>query len=273
MTKAVDDLRQGLSTDDFNTVMSTINSIDWSDASQWENLPEIFRQMGINVPTGALQNLIDTAIETTGAIKKIDLELLNEKLISVQQTIQAILSGEQQFNNFSEEFVEDIKALDSTFGDKFLQRLDGTYTYIGGTMEDLISAINENTSAQLNKAVDQFNTKLSMVDLMKDMDQVGTIKGNVTGKDVSSMITNKETWDQEHKRGYLDTFAKTAKDRNIDLASLGIPGLTADTDFSSLDDTTVDNIVNQLYNMYQEGADGINAEISKTYRDSFTKTF
>jgi hypothetical protein len=67
---------------------------------------------------------------------------------------------------FSEEFVNGLKTLDKDFGSKFIQELDGSYTYIGGTMEDLIEAINENTYSQLNEKVKELDAKQDVSDLI-----------------------------------------------------------------------------------------------------------
>jgi hypothetical protein len=83
MSSAFKVLSSSLSEDDFNAVAKVINSLDWSDAEAWDSLPETFKAMGINVPTGALQNFIEKAKETSNAVYDIDLDKIADALLEL----------------------------------------------------------------------------------------------------------------------------------------------------------------------------------------------
>lgn len=268
LSNSFGDLSKSLSDSEYNEAMSIINSIDWSDASAWEGLPETLRAAGINIPNGQLNDFIELAKDTAGAVEKIDLEALNKQLLSTQATIKSILEGSQGMQGFSEEFVKGLKTLDKDFGSKFIQELDGSYTYIGGTMEDLIEAINENTYSQLNEKVKELDAKQDVSDLIVEKQDM-----NFTDSNDSMDITNYTEWTEDQQRGYLESVQKDAKEKGIDLKDLKIPGLTNNATLKDLGAEDIEKMMSEMYKVYTEGQGDIQQQKKNLYKDNYSKMY
>jgi hypothetical protein len=56
--------------------------------------------------------------------------------------------------------------------------LDGTYDYIGSSMEELAKALTENTTATLNDARVQLESKVAAANVVKGLEDLGKEANN-----------------------------------------------------------------------------------------------
>lgn len=124
------------------------------------NLNSIKLQINALVKSGKINQetankIIDSWSNLSNAIKQIDFETAINQLQTGQKFIRDIDEGAQDRTFKSDEYNALMELLPSEWADKFTQDLDGNMVYLGGSMDDLKIAIQENTSALLNESRDQ----------------------------------------------------------------------------------------------------------------------
>jgi hypothetical protein len=142
-------LLSGLTEEQVNAVMGQINAIDMTDIDAWQDLKYVFDELNIPIANEALQTFIDKGIEASNAIEKIDFDGLNESLNNTYALIEKI--KESSSRSFGEEeykkFVSNNKGLEKQF-----IRIGDEFVYMGGSINDLVDALEENTIANINEA-------------------------------------------------------------------------------------------------------------------------
>ena len=245
---ALNDATKDLAPEDYNKVISQLNSIDWTDLDAWDKFPDTLQELGLVLPETELQNFIKTASEAAGAIREIDLESLEQQLLGLQN-LQNKIQTKQQGRVFSGEDYETLTKMDSSLIGQFTQNLEGEYIYLGSSMDKLTQAIINNTSALLKQATEQLQNKIDAGQLMDWMS-----KNAAWGDGSVADIANYKKWDanedEANTRGYLTSFIEWAKNDGIDLKQLNIDGLTNQTEVSGLTDTQIDDIMAGLYGVY-----------------------
>jgi pyruvate/oxaloacetate carboxyltransferase len=91
---ALDALANGMSQSDFNSFMGQLNAMDWKNLDDWEDLPNKLKELGVSVPSKQLENFINIAKDTAGAIHTIDFTKLNESISELASLSSKIRSGE-----------------------------------------------------------------------------------------------------------------------------------------------------------------------------------
>ena len=252
-------LANSMTEEDFNLALQTINSLDWSNAAEWESLPDLFEQLGIKIPSAALENFIDLAIETNNAIKEIDLEKFNNHLIILTSTIDQILSGNQDLKGFSKEFVNSLTEFNKDLANYFIQTNDGNYTYIG-TTQDLIQAIKENTIAQLQKEQRTLNIKANVADYL----------GTHYGESSDLSIANYNNWSESDIDTFLGAMQTYANDNGFDWSSLGL-GFSNSTVVAGLPEEDKKTILKDMHSLFAQGSEYFKKQTHKITRDLMSK--
>jgi hypothetical protein len=117
---------------------------------------------------------------------------------------------------------------------------DGSYDYLGSSIEDLVDALRENTNTLLQNAETQLRTKVAGANIMEQMASFTNDKG------FTFDINNKEAWGEEQKKGYLTEFIAQAKANGLDLSQMGIAGLTNNSDIANMSEDSMDAILEGL---------------------------
>ncbi len=217
---------------------NTINAIDWSKAEEWDAIPDMLYEMGISLPDAELQEFIDYAKETGRAVKNINLETLLEQIKSISGVIKDIESGDQT-RNFDESQYQAIIAMDPELAKQFSMNYDGSYDFIGSSLDVLNQALRENTQATLDEARIQMQTKIKTADLIDAMD------GQQIGEDVLNLEARGE-WSDLNKKDYVSAFIESMKASGLDIAQLGIAGLGNNTNAYNLSSTQLDDILSEI---------------------------
>jgi hypothetical protein len=97
-----------------------------------------------------LEDFITTAKETAHALHNIDMDKLNESLLDLTNILNNIRTNEQG-RIFDAESYKKILATDATLVTKFVQNLDGSYTYLGDSLNELTKAILGTTDAYVEE--------------------------------------------------------------------------------------------------------------------------
>ena len=152
--------------------------MDWENAEDWENLPATLEELGINIPEEQLEAFIAEAKEAANALEAIDLEKLAESIKSLGKIINKLQSGEQDRNFSADDYnaiIERIPAM----ADQFVEGLDGSFTYIGNSLDDLTGALSNSLVTSSEQMGDQLAASLAASTVLKDIASSGTKADNV----------------------------------------------------------------------------------------------
>ena len=243
VNNTINAIAENMSDEEFTKFMAQINALDWKNMDDLENLPETLAELGISIPEEELQNFIDTAQDAAGAIKKIDLDKLNEQMQQLASIASKIDSNEQG-RNFSESDYNALVAADSDLANDFRQNLEGEWVYVGESMDTLRAAIEENTSALLGEATKQLQTKVGASDIMENMG-----KSSFYGE-----IGRWAEWDDDKSRSWLAEFIARAKGEDYDLTQLGIAGLSNETEAMKISEEKLTEIMTNLHTVFAQTA-------------------
>ena len=159
--------------------------------------------------------------------------------------------------------------MDPQLAKEFSQNLDGTYTYLGTSMDKLVAAIQENSEATLESSKVQLKTKVDAADVMDLMKKESTV---VNGAELNLDITNSAGWDADQKSTYLTYITKAFKESGMDISQLGIAGYSNDTDLSKLKPEDIDKIVKSLMEI-EQNQEGNQKDLEKTLRSAMALSY
>ena len=246
---ALGELADTMDEEELAKFMSQINALDWKSMEEWDNLPDILEQIGLNVPNAELQNFIKVAQESAGAIRNIDLESLNAQMADLQSIVKRVKTGEQGRVFSSQDYESLVEAVPSLAG-KFQQTLEGDYVYLGSAMQDLTIAIQDNTAALLKEAQGQLQNKIDAAQLMDRMAKTFGWEG------AQANILDWKKWNEDESasniRGYLFAFIEEAVKNGLDLKQLGIENLSNRTKVENLTDEQIEEILDQLVGTFND---------------------
>ena len=205
----------GLSEEQVATVMGQINAIDTTDISAWEGLKKTFDELDIPIATAALQDFIDKGIEVSNAIEKINFDTFNKELHDTYELIQKIKSGGST-RSFDEDTYKQIIGNNVDLASQFRQ-IGDEFVYVGGSMDALVEALEENTIANIDEANRQLDTKIGFSKIAEGMEL----------KDVGNM-------DEKLLRQYLSTVQQRSAEQGLDVADLGLKGFSNATDLNDV---------------------------------------
>lgn len=238
-----------------NTILETLGKTSLNDIDAVKKLPETFKELGIEIPDEALSNFI-SQLESLGiATKQIDVSKISDIIKQLRSVSQRIKSGDQDAI-FSE---EDYKALiekTPELASKFVKDLDQNYVYIGGSMEELASFL-DNKGKELNEEAKMQNeARRKSVEVIEE--QRSTDKWNVI--DYTQLEDYNEKYSNNFKQTALFNTLDFLKNSGINLADLGLStgtgaskiNLTDDTVIANLTPEQVNDFITQLQNIFQE---------------------
>jgi hypothetical protein len=171
--------------------MSTLNALDWTSIESIETLPDTLKALGINVPQDELDTFVKRLGYASGAIRTVDLEKLKEAALTLTNIKVDIVSGEQG-RSFSEEAYKALIEMSPELAKSFQLGLDGQYVYLGETMEDLKSAIDENTIATLAENTKQLTNQKIMAETANKMEEEGYDFGKMSSDNYSDEAKQRE---------------------------------------------------------------------------------
>lgn len=135
-------------TEEQQTIFASIlESVDWEDTTELATLPDKLNEAGLEFEALGVNiyDFIDITKTATHAIAKLTSEELATVLNDVYAISKNINNGEQG-RVFSEQQYNSILAADPTLKREFAKTADG-YMYLGSSMQDLRTAVLENTRA------------------------------------------------------------------------------------------------------------------------------
>ncbi len=239
----------GIAGDDPEKITQVIQALsqvkDLGDTDKIEGLFKSLEALGLFAGKSRkeIQNLKNSFISINNAIRKLDFDQLKEKISSIGQIINKINLGEQD-SIFSKEDMDLITGLNPDLENDFYMNLDGSFTYLGGSMDNLATALGANTSALLNENLDQAKIGMTLASAWEN----GSL--NPVGKGVD-------------KRSWLDQAKYTIANWENGNEILNFLGMSKGTDYTKVSAETAEQLYGKLFN-YR----GANDYYEELYRDS-----
>lgn len=260
----LNNLTRGMDVETLNKFMGQLNAMDWKNLEDWENLPGILGELKIALPTNELQEFIDVASVSAGAIKNIDLDALNEKMLSLQNLSKNAKFGERRVSDSDyASLVEE----DPELAKQFQQTLEGDYVFMGA-IEELILAISKNTDALLGQTTNQLQNKVDAGQLLEEMQNSWKFSDGSKAD-----INDWRGWENDDLKtnveGFLKMFKQEAVNRKMDLTQLGIAGLSNDMDVDALltDEKKLQEVMEGLTTVFgslEQNTDLLNTKITNS---------
>lgn len=212
---ALNNIYNSTSTEDFNAFMAQVNSIDPNALESWEELPNILKQLKINIPNDSLQEFINTAKEANQAIYKMDLNKIIESFQQLSKISKDILSG-KQYRAFDSSTYDIIAEKLPEELNKFILDEEGQYIYLGTKMDELCKAIDDNTSAILGDITKQQEARWKTGDIITENWERVEYEGTTYA------LKDSNIWEADIKATYLQNLQKDLLNNNINIGALGI---------------------------------------------------
>ena len=208
--------------------LSQVN--DLGDTDQIESLFKSLEALGLFAGKSRkeIQNLKNSFISVNNAIRKLDFDQLKEKISSIGQLVNKINLGEQD-NIFSKEDMDLITGLNPDLENDFYMNLDGSFTYLGGSMDNLAAALGANTSALLNENLDQAKIGMTLASAWENGSFNPVSKG-----------VDKRVWLNQAK----DIIATWPDGKEI----LNFLGMSTGTNYNNVSKETAEQLYGKLFN-------------------------
>ena len=211
-------LISGLTADQISLVMAEVNAMDMMDKGAWEDLAYTFEKLGVSIPNDRLQDFIKNGIELSGAINKIDFSTLSKDINETYKLLDKIKENERTYSEDDyQKIIQANKKLETSF-----TKIGDDFVYVGGSIDELESAVRENTAAILEEANQQLANKTAMSEIIS--------KKALTMGDPLSMEN------RDDLLNYLMTMRSTIMAQGYNLSDFGYEGLSNNTIFSNADD-------------------------------------
>ena len=208
--------------------LSQVN--DLGDTDQIESLFKSLEALGLFAGKSRkeIQKLKNSFISVNNAIRKLDFDQLKEKISSIGQLVNKINLGEQD-NIFSKEDMDLITGLNPDLENDFYMNLDGSFTYLGGSMDNLATALGANTSALLNENLDQAKIGMTLASAWEN----GSFNPIGEGAD---------------KRGWLNQVKDTIATWPNGTEILNFLGMSVGTNYNNVSKETAEQLYGKLFN-------------------------
>ena len=211
-------LNSGLTAEEAELVMSEINAIDKMDIKAWDELAYTFEELGLmaKISDSALQDFIESGKVAAKAITKINFDTL---VNDVRKTYELLDKVKESERTYTEEDYKELIAANKGLKQYFKQ-IGDKFVYVGGSMETLVDALEENTTALLGQAAWQLKEKMKASNIIQEKEQTGG-------------YTSVEYMNENQRLNYITDMRNALLSSDISIESLGIEGLGDFTDLTT----------------------------------------
>lgn len=245
LSKQINNILASVAEEDRDAVVAQLTSIDWHDLDDLEGLPDLFKEIGKNIPEGALQSFIAEAKEVAHAVRNVDLTKLNEQLKDLNAIINNIRTGSQK-RTFDDSSYEALITASPELKQWFTQDLEGNWIYLGSSLEALIAAVDKNTLA-INERITELQNKTNAANILDAMKTSGQRTSSGTLLNVEKIANA----DYNSQREFIKAFIEQSNQNGISLEGVSskisnktnVNDLMNESIFSKSD---IDTIINEL---------------------------
>ena len=244
LAASIEKLLSEVEVKDQTDIARILNGISWSNLNELETLPDIFDKLGYTIPTESLQNFIVTARDAAHAIHMIDMKKLNEQLLDLNNVLNEIRINNQN-RKFDKDIYDKIVAAVPSLKSMFSLDLDGSYNYLGTSMQELTKAIQDNTIALVDEQQKNYANQLSARAIMDAM-----AKSSDPAQDITKLIGYSAGGQEQ--REYIWHLVQEAVEQSRSLDGISTflsTGLTQDEVMNKLSDEVILQILSDLRKM------------------------
>ena len=239
--EAITDIIEEIPAGDAEKTAKAIQLLSNANLKDKDSIKQLIKTLvDQKIITGEVADKIENElVDAFNAVKNIDIESVIDRLKNVNKIIRDARKGNQQTSFTEDEYQNLMKLLptDIDWSKNFTQDLDGNYVLVV-PINNLITALKENTSALLGEGTDQLEAKQAMGDILHSIISMPEYSSDTSAKrDQLQMIQDK----MNSSTDFLEA-AKTAG-----YATLLNVDLTGD-----IDDTDFQDKINNLWEQYSE---------------------
>lgn len=163
-----------LSDADKQTFMQQFLTIDWQSIDALDKFQATLDGLNIAVDENRLDTLVENIKAMTNATRAFDLTKAEDQLKSLMTTAQKIASGEQT-RNFDDETTQSLITAGLATSNNFVKQLDGSWNYIGNSMDELRQAIEDNTGALTEDAKRKLQSQIDAGNYLQNTDWIADL--------------------------------------------------------------------------------------------------
>ena len=236
-------ITKDMNPEEANRFTEALSQIDWTDTNDIDSLADTLKEMGFSAEVGSkeYEELIKNIKEGSNAINKFNLERFTKEIDGARAALADLFANSDK-KSFSEDEYNNIVAANEALSSDFVKQLDGSFTYIGESNEQLVQALQENTVALLSKTKDMLSDQLEASQILNDKDT----EGNSKDTEYSDFLDNAASMSDDEVKTQLGEILGQLTGAGIDLSTLGISGLSNDTKIENLNSEGLLKIVNGL---------------------------
>lgn len=130
--------------EDAEKFMQALKSIDWKNANAIDGLSDLIDGLGLTIE--GLDEFEKKINNLNHATRKVDLEKVTEQLQKLNSLEASIVKGDRGFTGYSQEDVDKLIEAGMSASDFQIDPFSGTYTYIGKDLDEILTAIREQTT-------------------------------------------------------------------------------------------------------------------------------
>lgn len=224
-----------LSEEDKRAFAQQFLTIDWQSIDALDKFQATLDSLNIAVDENRLDTLVENIKEMTNAARTFDLTKAEDQLKTLMTTAQKIASGEQT-RNFDDETMQALITAGLATSNNFVKQLDGSWNYIGNSMEGLRQAIEDNTGALTEDTKRKLQSQID----------AGTYLQNTEW--IADMLRQRDELSNRPRRQGLesirDSLLKQVGEQG--LLDLDITDFSASTTFSTLSEDKIKAIWDKL---------------------------
>ena len=260
-------ITKDMNPEEANRFTEALSQIDWTDTNDIDSLADTLKEMGFSAEVGSkeYEELIKNIKEGSNAINKFNLERFTKEIDGARAALADLFANSDK-KSFSEDEYNNIVAANEALSSDFVKQLDGSFTYIGESNEQLVQALQENTIALLSKTKDMLSDQLEASQILNDKDT----EGNSKDTEYSDFLDNAASMSDDEVKTQLTEILGNLIGAGIDLSTLGISGLSNDTKIEDLNSEGLLKIVNGLKqvrdntNQYETGLKDVKVQQATT---------
>ena len=227
-------IEQGATPEQMKKILNKLNTADLNTSKGINEFIQEIQDLGVNIPTSKTKEWIAQLKEAANIMDTFSNDDVYTNYVEGQKLIKELSEGSS--GKISKENYE---ALTDTYGmlkSDFIENLDGTYTYLAGTNEDLISATKDLINAMVA------NTNARLENKIETGQQIANAL-ELTGGDISSIEGGNVTT-QSLSQWFLDNEIYSLKDEQGKMIS--------GTDISNMSDADAQNLANYIVEAFNQ---------------------
>lgn len=244
--EAITDIIEEIPAGDAEKTAKAIQLLSNANLKDKDSIKQLIKTLvDQKIITGEVADKIENElVNAFNAVKNIDIEAVIDRLQNVNKIIRDARKGNQQTSFTKDEYQNLMKLLptDIDWSKNFTQDLDGNYVLVA-PINNLITALKENTSALLGEGTDQLEAKQAMGDMLHSTPGMYLPEYSSDTKTKQEQLQNIQQM-MEDSPEFLQA-AKTAG--YATLLNIDLTGDINDTDFQD----KINNLWEQYSEIYQ----------------------